>query len=140
MPLASCCSCTVLLEIVSLASAPTLASAHVAMPSSPVLRMPLLVTVELVTPPWKLMPSAVVSRMRMPLKVRPFIGPSIQAPTFLCSIQTFDTGEVGGGVRRSGGVGGGGVVVGWGVGGGGGGGVLAEKAGRRAGDGRIPHP
>jgi len=29
--------------------------------------MSLLVTVELVTPPWKLMPSAVVSRMRMPL-------------------------------------------------------------------------
>src|ERR1035438_4749898 len=94
MPLASCCSSTVLLEIVSLASAPMLESAQVAMPSSPVLRMSLLVTVELVTPPWKLMPSAVVLRMRMPLKVRPFIGPSIQAPTFMCSIQMFDTVEL----------------------------------------------
>ncbi len=64
------------------------------MPSSPVLRMSLLVTVELVTPPWKLMPSAAVSRMRMPLKVSLSIGPSIQAPTFSCSIQRFDTVEL----------------------------------------------
>ncbi len=64
------------------------------MPSSPVLRMLLSVTVESVTPPWKLMPSAVVSRMRMPLKVRLVIGPSIQAPTFVCSIQMFDTVEL----------------------------------------------
>src|SRR5437870_1738511 len=70
IPLASIVSWTVLLEMVSLASAPMLESAQVAMPSSPVLRMSLLVTVELVTPPWKLMPSAVVSRMRMPLTAR----------------------------------------------------------------------
>src|ERR1700722_12238990 len=94
MPLASCCSCTVSSEIVSLASAPTLASAQVAMLSSPVLRMSLLVTVELVTPPWQLMPSAVVLRLHMPLNVRPFIGPSIHAPTFMCSIQMLDTVEL----------------------------------------------
>ena len=94
MPLASICSSTVLFEIVSLASAPMLESAQVAMPSSPVLRMSLLVTVELVTPPWKLMPSAVVSRIRMPLNFRLSIGPSIQAPTFMCSIQMFDTVEL----------------------------------------------
>ncbi len=82
-----------LLEIVSLASAPMAESAQVAMPSSPVLRMSLLVTFELVTPPWKLMPSAVVSRMRMPVNVRPSIGPSIQAPTFMWSIHRFETVE-----------------------------------------------
>ena len=71
-----------------------LESAQVAMPSSPVLRMSQLVTVELVTPPWKLMPSAVVSRMRMPENVRLVIGPSIQAPTFMCSIHTLDTVEL----------------------------------------------
>src|SRR5579859_6555662 len=94
MPLASCCSWTVLFENVSPESAPTLESAQVARPSSPVLRMSLLVTVELVTPPWKLTPSAVVSRIRMPLKVRPLKGPSIHAPTLSCSIQTFDTLEL----------------------------------------------
>ena len=83
-----------LLEIVSPESAPRLESAHSAMPSSPVLRMLLLVMVELVTPPCRLMPSAVVSRIRMPLKVRLVIGPSIQAPTFMCSIQMFDTVEL----------------------------------------------
>ena len=81
-------------EIVSWASAPMLESAHSAMPSSPVLRISLLVIVELVTPPCRLIPSAVVSRMRMPLKVRPVIGPSIQAPTFSCSIQISDTVEL----------------------------------------------
>lgn len=83
-----------LFEIVSLASAPMPESAQVAMPSSPVLRMSLLVTFELVTAPWKLMPSAVVSRMRMPLNVSPSIGPSIQAPTFMWSIHRLATVEV----------------------------------------------
>ena len=94
MPLASIGYWTVLFEMVSPESAPMPESAHSAMPSSPVLRMSLLVMVELVTPPCKLMPSAVVSRMRMPLNVRPVIGPSIQAPTFMCSIQMFDTVEL----------------------------------------------
>src|SRR6202020_2090274 len=94
IPLASCCCCRVLLEIMSPESAPMLESAHSAMPSSPVLRMLLLVMVELVTPPCRLMPSAVVSRIRMPLKVRLVIGPSIQAPTFMCSIQMLDTVEL----------------------------------------------
>src|ERR1700678_3749544 len=75
-------------------SAPTLASAQRAMPSSPVLRMLLSVMVESVTAPCRLMPSAVVSRMRIPVKVRLVIGPSIQAPTFMCSIQMFDTVEL----------------------------------------------
>lgn len=94
MPLARICVVTVLSEIVSLASAPSAESAQVAMPSSPVLRMSLLVTVELVTPPWKLTPSAVVSRMRRPLKVSLSIGPSIQAPTFMWSIHTLETLEL----------------------------------------------
>src|SRR5487761_389278 len=94
MPLASIGYCTVLLEIVTPESAPMPESAHSAMPSSPVLRISLLVIVELVTPPCRLMPSAVVLRMRMPLKVRLVIGPSIQAPTFMCSIQMFDTVEL----------------------------------------------
>src|SRR5882757_8390198 len=94
MPLARICNCTVLLENASLASAPRAESAQVARPSSPVLRRSLLVTVELVTPPWKLTPSAVVSRMRMPLNVRPVIGPSIHAPTFMWSIHRLLTVEL----------------------------------------------
>ena len=76
----------------SLASATE--SAQVARPSSPRLRRSLLVTLELVTPLWKLTPSAVTLRMRMPLNTRLSIGPSIQAPTFSCSIQTRSTVEL----------------------------------------------
>ncbi len=63
-------------------------SAHSAMPSSPVFRMKLFVAVEFVTPRWKLMPSAVWSRIRLFSMVRWSIGPSIQAPTLVCWIQT----------------------------------------------------
>ena len=50
--------------------------------------------VESVTPPCRLMPSAKVSRMRTPLNVRLVIGPSIQMPTFMCSIQMFEIVEL----------------------------------------------
>src|SRR6266498_2062381 len=68
--------------------------AHIASPSSPVLRTNVLVTVELVTPQWKFMPSAVWSRMRLFLMVRLSIGPSIQAPTLVCCIHTLSTSEL----------------------------------------------
>ena len=64
MPLARIGYCTVLWSNESFASA--FCSAQVARPSSPALRMSLLVTLELVTPLWKLTPSAVKLRSRMP--------------------------------------------------------------------------
>jgi hypothetical protein len=66
-------------------------SAHMASPSSPVLRTKVCSTNEFVTPRWKFRPSAVWSRMRQPTMRRLFIGPSTHTPTLLCCIQTLDT-------------------------------------------------
>src|ERR1041384_1311036 len=57
------------------------------MESSPQLRKWLFDTVELVTPRWKLTPSAVWLRTRMRSNVNPVNGPSIHMPTLVCSIQ-----------------------------------------------------
>ena len=69
-------------------------SAHIASASSPVLRTNVLVTVELVTPVWKFTPSAVWSRIRLLRMVKLSIGPSIQAPTLVCCIQTLSMTEL----------------------------------------------
>jgi hypothetical protein len=47
----------------------------------------------LVTPRWKLTPSANKFLKRQPVKLSRSIGPSIQAPTLVCSIHTLDTVE-----------------------------------------------
>ena len=59
-------------------------SDHMAMPSSPVLRMKLSDAVEFVTPVWKLMPSASWSTITLAEMVRFVIGPSSQMPAFVC--------------------------------------------------------
>jgi hypothetical protein len=59
-----------------------------------VLRTKVLVTVELVTPMWKFTPSAVWSRIRLFRRVNRSIGPSIQAPTLVCCIQTLSMVEL----------------------------------------------
>ena len=51
-------------------------------------------TFELVTPLWKLTPSAVWSQDAAALMVKLVIGPSIQAPTLVCSIHTLSTVEL----------------------------------------------
>ena len=66
-------------------------SAHMARPSSWVLRRKLFSTVELVIAPsaaLKLMPSAVVSWICTSLMVSPVVGPRIQMPTFVFWIHT----------------------------------------------------
>src|ERR1700743_3270089 len=61
---------------------------HSARPSSPVLRTYVLVTEELVMPPSKLIPSAVVSWIRTSLILRLVNGPVIQMPALTCLIHT----------------------------------------------------
>ena len=82
MPLASTGVCTVLWSNVSFAS--SVFSDHMASASSPVLRMKLFDADELVTPVWKLMPSAIWSTMMLLVIFRLVIGPSSQMPTLVC--------------------------------------------------------
>ena len=67
---------------------------HIAMPSSWVLRVKVFVTDELVTPPSKLTPSAVVSWIRTPVMVRLVHGPSTQMPTLVFWIHTLEMVEL----------------------------------------------
>src|ERR1700677_3386318 len=67
---------------------------HMAMPSSWVLRVKVFSTIELVTPPSKLTPSAVVSWMRTPVMVRLVQGPSTQMPTLVFWIHTLEMVEL----------------------------------------------
>ena len=72
-------------------------SAHIARPSSLVLRRKLFSTVESVIAPsaaLKLTPSAVVSSTVMPLIVRSLAGPTIHAPTFVFWIHTLEIVEL----------------------------------------------
>src|SRR3954471_2990798 len=81
MPFASVGVCTVLWSKVLLAFA--LCSDHMASASSPVLRKKLFDTDELVTPVWKLRPSAIWSTTVVLVTLVLFIGPSNQSPTLV---------------------------------------------------------
>ena len=82
MPLASVGVCTVLFT--NELRAFVVPSAHIARPSSPVLRMKLLRTVESVTPVWKFTASAIWSTMIVFAIVTLLIGPSSHTPTLVC--------------------------------------------------------